>query len=215
FKALVTRKQNLLAILFLIGVYSFWNTVAGQAGMFMPDVYRASGLTDPAHQYFLQSFLWGMTIIGTFVFMALGDRMSRRLLFFIGAALGIAGWVVLVYMPNGTPTLFGFAILWGFASGIGAQAFYGLWTAELFATQYRASAQGLLFFTARIMVGVLSYGFPVWLEVLGLPTLGGILIAILAVSMIVGTVWAPNTQGKSLEEIEDERYGAEQRDALV
>ncbi|MGI6877241.1 MFS transporter [Microbacterium sp. gxy059] len=207
FKALLGRRQNVLALLFLVGVYAFWNTVAGQAGMFMPDVYRASGLDDAAQQYFLQAFLWTMTVIGTFVFMALGDRMSRRLLFFIGAALGIAGWIVLVYLPNGTPTLFGFAILWGFASGIGAQAFYGLWTAELFATQYRASAQGFLFFVARIMVGVLSYGFPVWLEVLGLPTLGGILIAILAVSLLVGTIWAPDTQGKTLEQIEEERYG--------
>jgi inositol transporter-like SP family MFS transporter len=207
FKALLGRKQNLLALLFLVGVYAFWNTVAGQAGMFMPDVYNATGLTDSAQQYFLQSFLWTMTVVGTFTFMWLGDRMSRRLLFFIGAVLGIAGWVVLVYLPSGPVSLFGFAILWGFASGIGAQAFYGLWTAELFATQYRASAQGVLFFTARIMVGVLSYGFPVWLEVLGLHTLAAILIAILAVSMLVGTIWAPKTQGKTLEEIEEERYG--------
>jgi inositol transporter-like SP family MFS transporter len=57
------------------------------------------------------------------------------------------------------------------------------------------------------MVGVLSYGFPVWLEVLGLHTLAAILIAILAVSMLVGTIWAPKTQGKTLEEIEEERYG--------
>ena len=209
FKALLTRKQNLLAIAFLIGVYAFWNTVAGQAGMFMPNVYRASGLTDSAQQYFLQAFLWTMTVVGTGVFMWLGDRMSRRLLFFIGAVLGIAGWVVLVYLPDGPLPLWGFAILWGFASGIGAQAFYGLWTAELFATQYRASAQGLLFFAARIMVGVLSFGFPVWLDVLGLPTLGAILIGILAVSLLVGTIWAPNTQGKTLEQIERERYGAD------
>ncbi|MGO1235235.1 MAG: MFS transporter [Microbacterium gubbeenense] len=209
FKALLGRKQNLMAIAFLIGVYAFWNTVAGQAGMFMPNVYRASGLTDSAQQYYLQAFLWTMTVVGTFVFIWLGDRMSRRLLFFIGAALGIAGWVVLVYLPDGPLPLWGFAILWGFASGIGAQAFYGLWTAELFATQYRASAQGLLFFAARIMVGLLSFGFPIWLDVLGLPTLGAILIAILAVSLIVGTVWAPDTQGKSLEQIERERYGAE------
>lgn len=215
FKALLGRKQNILALLFLIGVYAFWNTVAGQAGIFMPRVYDASGFTDAQQQFLLQSFLWGMTVVGTFVFMSLGDRMSRRLLFFIGAVMGIAGWVVLVYMPVSPVSLFGFAILWGFASGIGAQAFYGLWTAELFATQYRASAQGFLFFVARIMVGILSYGFPVWLVTLGLHTLGAILIGILAVSLVVGTLFAPNTRGKSLEQIEDERYGTAKDDALV
>ncbi|WP_156761199.1 MFS transporter [Microbacterium karelineae] len=213
FKALLGRKKNLTALLFLIGVYGFWNTVAGQAGIFMPRVYDAAGFTNSQQQFFLQSFLWLCTVIGTyFGFMLLADRMSRRLLYFIGAAMGIAGWVVLVYLPASGWTMFAFAVLWGLASGIGAQAFYGLWTAELFSTQYRASAQGLLFFAARIMVGLLSYGFPVWLVSMGLHGLGAILIAILAVSLIVGSIWAPNTQGKSLEEIEQERYGADEPD---
>lgn len=206
-KALFGRRQNLTALLFLIGVYGFWNTVAGQAGIFMPRVYTAAGFTDAQAQFFLQSFLWLCTVLGTFVFMRFADTMSRRLLYFIGAAMGIAGWVVLVYVPESTATMFGFAILWGFASGIGAQAFYGLWTAELFSTRYRASAQGVLFFAARIMVGILSYGFPVWLVSLGLQGLGAILIAVLTVALLVGTIWAPNTRGKTLEQIEDERYG--------
>lgn len=206
-KTLFGRRQNLTALLFLIGVYGFWNTVAGQAGIFMPRVYTAAGFTDAQAQFFLQSFLWLCTVLGTFVFMRFADTMSRRLLYFIGAAMGIAGWVVLVYVPESTATMFGFAILWGFASGIGAQAFYGLWTAELFSTRYRASAQGVLFFAARIMVGILSYGFPVWLVSLGLQGLGAILIAVLTVALLVGTIWAPNTRGKTLEQIEDERYG--------
>ncbi|MGO1770191.1 MAG: MFS transporter [Microbacterium sp.] len=215
-KGLFSRKKNLVAIVFLVGVYGFWNTVAGQAGIFMPRVYTAAGFTDAQQQFFLQSFLWLCTVIGTyFGFMLLADRMSRRLLYFIGAAMGIAGWVVLVYVPASGLTMFLFALLWGLASGIGAQAFYGLWTAELFSTRYRASAQGFLFFAARIMVGVLSYGFPVWLTSMGLHGLGAILIAILAVSLLVGTIWAPRTQGKTLEEIEEERYGDREARELV
>ncbi|NHI15725.1 MFS transporter [Microbacterium excoecariae] len=216
FRGLFSRKKNITALIFLVGVYGFWNTVAGQAGIFMPRVYDAAGFTNSQQQFFLQSFLWLCTVIGTyFGFMALADRMSRRLLYFIGAVMGIAGWVVLVYVPASTGTMFAFAILWGLASGIGAQAFYGLWTAELFSTGYRASAQGFLFFTARIMVGILSYGFPVWLTTMGLHGLGAILIAILSVSLLVGTIWAPKTQGKTLEEIEEERYGSEKEAARV
>ncbi|WP_324013879.1 MFS transporter [Microbacterium sp. JZ37] len=208
-KALFGRKQNLTARLFLIGVYGFWNTVAGQGGIFMPRVYDAAGLTNAQQQFFLQSLLWLFTVLGTyFGFMRFADRVSRRLLYVIGAVMGIAGWVVLVYLPASAVTMLAFAVLWGFASGIGAQAFYGLWTAELFSTRYRASAQGVLFFAARIMVGILSYGFPVWLTTMGLHGLGALLIAILAVALLVGAIWAPETRGKTLEEIEEERYGA-------
>lgn len=93
------------------------------------------------------------------------------------------------------------------AAGIGAQAFYGVWAGELFATPYRASAQGVLFFAARISVGLLSYWFPTLLVTIGLAKLGLIMIALLAVAAIVGGLWAPKTQGKTLEQIEVERYG--------
>ena len=215
-KALFSRKQNLTALLFLVGVYGFWNTVAGQAGIFMPRVYTAAGLTDSQQQFFLQALLWAFTVLGTyFGFMRFADRVSRRVLYFIGAVMGIAGWVVLVYVPASTFTMLAFAVLWGFASGIGAQAFYGLWTAELFSTRYRASAQGVLFFAARVMVGVLSYGFPVWLNTMGLHGLGALLIGILSVALLVGTIWAPDTQGKTLEQIEEERYRSSSREKLT
>jgi hypothetical protein len=74
-----------------------------------------------------------------------------------------------------TPLLVVFAVLWGISAGIGAQAFYALWTAEMFATPYRATAQGLLFFVARILVGVLSYFFPVMLASQGVPAVGALI----------------------------------------
>ena len=114
---------------------------------------------------------------------------------------------VLVIAAPGLASLLLFAIAWGISAGIGAQAFYGLWTAELFATKYRASAQGMLFMLARVMVGLLSLVFPVLLTSWGLPQLGLLIIGLLVAALLIGTIWAPRTEGKSLEQIERERYG--------
>lgn len=53
FFQLFTNKNNLIALVFLIGVYGLWNTVAGQAGIFQPRIYEATGLTDARSQYLL------------------------------------------------------------------------------------------------------------------------------------------------------------------
>ncbi|NYI71238.1 inositol transporter-like SP family MFS transporter [Naumannella cuiyingiana] len=207
-KALLSRKQNITALIFLFGVYAIWGAVAGQMGIFMPRVYETAGVESPTTQNLLQVLLWGCTVAATyFGFMLLADRMSRRLLYGIGAALGVAAWLILVFAHVTGPMLIAFAVLWGVSAGIGAQAFYGLWTAELFATRYRASAQGVLFCLARIVVGLLSYWFPTLLATRGVPFVGVIMIALLVVALLIGVLFAPDTRGKSLEQIELERYG--------
>ena len=206
--ALFSKKANITALLFLFGVYGCWNLVAGQAGIFMPRVYAATGVHEPVKQYLLQVLLWACTVAATyFGFMLFADRMSRRALYGGGALLGIAGWIALVFAPPGWTSLLVFAIAWGTSAGIGAQAFYGLWTAELFATPYRASAQGVLFFAARIAVGLLSSAFPLLLTKSGIGFVGALLIGFLILAMIIGTTWAPETRGKALLQIEAERYG--------
>jgi len=207
-RGLLSDRRNLGALLFLLGVYGLWNTVAGQAGIFQPRVYDAAGLHDATQQNLLQVLVWTLTAAATyFGFMRFGDRVSRRWLYFGGALLGVIAWVVLVFAPPGLASLLFFAIAWGISAGIGAQAFYGLWTAELFATKYRASAQGMLFMLARVMVGLLSLVFPVLLTSWGLPQLGMLIIGLLVAALLIGTIWAPRTEGKSLEQIERERYG--------
>jgi len=208
-RGLFSRRVNVTALLFLGGIYLFWNTVAGQAGIFMPRVYDAAGLHSPIAQDMLQVLVWGCTVAATyFGFMRYADRMSQRLLYVIGAALGVAGWVVLVaFTDGGVPTMLAFAVLWGVSAGIGAQAFYGLWASELFATPYRASAQGVMFCVVRSFTGLLSYFFPTLLAITGLTGVGLLLIGLLLVALIIGAVWAPQNRGKSLRQIELERYG--------
>jgi MFS transporter, SP family, inositol transporter len=208
FRELLSNRRNLTALLFLTGVYALWNLVAGQMGIFMPRVYETAGVESATQQNLLQVLLWTMTVVATyFGFMLLGDLVDRRLLYGVGAVLGIAAWAILVFSHVTMPLLIVFAVLWGISAGIGAQAFYALWTAEMFATPYRATAQGLLFFVARILVGVLSYFFPVMLASQGVPAVGTLMIVFLVISLLVGVIGAPNTRGKSLEEIEVERYG--------
>ncbi|WP_410875993.1 MFS transporter [Nocardia sp. A7] len=208
-RGLFSRRINITALLVLIGIYGFWNTVAGQAGIFMPRVYESAGVESAVQQNLLQVLVWGCTVAATyFGFMAYGDRVSQRLLYVIGAALGVLAWCVLVFFTDaGMPTLLVFAVLWGVSSGIGAQAFYSLWTSELFATSYRASAQGFMFFVVRSATGLLSYFFPTLLAATGLTVVGLLLIGLLTVALAIGAVFAPNTQGKTLREIEIERYG--------
>jgi inositol transporter-like SP family MFS transporter len=210
-RGLFSRKVNIAALLFLGGIYLFWNTVAGQAGIFMPRVYDAAGLHSPVAQNMLQVLVWGCTVTATyFGFMRYADRMSQRLLYVIGAALGIVGWIVLVaFTDGGVPTMLAFAVLWGVSAGIGAQAFYSLWASELFATPYRASAQGVMFCVVRSFTGLLSYFFPTLLAVTGLTGVGLLLIGLLTVALVIGAVWAPETRGKSLRQIELERYGSQ------
>lgn len=208
-RGLFTRKVNITALLFLMGIYGFWNTVAGQAGIFMPRVYESAGVESAVQQNLLQVLVWGATVAATyFGFMRYADRISQRLLYVVGAALGIAAWCILVFFTDaGLPTLLTFAVLWGVSSGIGAQAFYGLWASELFATPYRASAQGFMFFIVRSATGLLSYFFPTMLAATGLTTVGMLLVGLLTVALAIGAICAPKTQGKTLHEIEVERYG--------
>jgi len=216
-RGLFSRRINIAALLVLIGIYGFWNTVAGQAGIFMPRVYDSAGVHSATQQDLLQVLVWGCTVAATyFGFMAYADRISQRVLYVIGAALGVLAWCVLVFFTDaGMPTLLVFAVLWGISSGIGAQAFYSLWTSELFATPYRASAQGFMFLVVRSATGLLSYFFPTMLAATGLTVVGLLLVGLLTVALIIGAVYAPRTQGKTLREIEIERYGASVPESAV
>lgn len=205
---LFSKAVNVKALVFLFGIYGFWGICAGQMGIFMPRVYATAGVSSPVEQNLLQVLLWGCTVLATWLgFMRYGDRVSRRVLYSAGAALGIFAWILLVFAEVSLPVLLFFAVCWGVSAGIGAQAFYSVWASELFATRFRASAQGVLFFAARVAIGLLSYFFPTMLASQGVPAVGLLMIGLLAVALVVGAVWAPNTQGKSLREIEVERYG--------
>ncbi|SFO90454.1 MFS transporter [Salibacterium halotolerans] len=205
---LFTIKANRQALFLLVGIYLFWNLTSGAMGYFMPYIFENVGGLSNESANLLQAVLWFFTVVLTyFGFMLLGDKMSRRLLFSIGAVAGIAAWVMLTFAGMSWPVLITFVILWGGSAGIGAQAFYGLWAAELFPTRYRASAQGLMFFIVRSGIAIWSFVLPTVMATLGFQAAGIVMIIFLVIHLIIGVALAPNTLGKSLSTIEEERFG--------
>lgn len=207
-KELFTDPVNLKAMLLLIGIYLFWNLTSGAMGYFMPFIYESVGGLSSAQANILQAILWFLTVLTTyFGFMKLGDKVNQRLLFSIGAAMGIVAWVILTFAPMNWVSLILFVVLWGSAAGIGAQAFYALWTSELFPTRYRAGAQGMMYFIVRTGISIYSFVLPTILTTLGFKVTGIIMISFLVIHAVIGVVLTPKTQGKTLSQIEEERYG--------
>lgn len=199
---------SLKTLLFLVGVYMFWNLVSGAMGFFMPFVYETVGGLSNLQANLLQAVLWAFTSLASyFGFAKLGDKINHRVFFFVGAAMAVISWVILTFIGMSWVGLWAFVIIWGISAGIGAQAFYALWSTELFPTKFRGGAQGVMFFIVRGSAGIWSIVFPLILASLGFAVAGTFMICLLVVSLIIGVIWTPKTRGKSLDEITHERYG--------
>lgn len=77
----------------------------------------------------------------------------------------------------------------------------------MFPTLLRSTAQGVMFAVVRIALGVFSFFVP-FLTATGFTTLAWILVGFLSVSGVIGFVWAPRNEGKSLEQLDAERVAA-------
>ncbi len=203
-KSLFTPR-HLKAMLFLVAMYGLWNLWAGTNGFFFPYILRTVGSQSQATSVALQAagFTVSMLSIG-FVFMRLADRVNQRLLFVAAALIQIAGMALLALFPLTLPVAMAYLFLTQFGGGFGQQSFFQLWSAELFPTLLRATAQGMTFAVVRIGLGLWSFFVPV-LTSTGFTTLAWILTGFLAASALVGLIWAPRHEGKSLDEIQRER----------
>lgn len=214
---------NVKTIVFLVAVYLTWNLAAGTNGQFMPYLYAAAGNIDSVGQSLLGVVQWVLVAVCSLaVFSKLGDKVPHRMLFGASALLALASWVCIAIfgaaLNNGTTDsmgwcLWAYVILWGVSAGFSAQCFYALWGTELFPTRYRGGAQGIMFFLVRAALGIWS--------LVGVGAIMGdistnpagffpaalIMCAVLVVSLVVGVVWCPDTQGKTLDQITEERYG--------
>lgn len=202
------KGRYLTSIFGLVGMYGFWNLWAGTNGFFFPYILRTVGAATQAQSVAIQalSFAIGMASIW-FVFMRLSDRVNQRTLFAVSAVIQVAGMALLALFPLTIPVALLYVFLLQFGGGFGAQSFFQLWSSEMFPTALRATAQGICFAVVRITLGVFSFFVPT-LTATGFTTLAWILTGFLVVSGVIGMLWAPRNEGKSLEQLEMERQSS-------
>ena len=134
FRKLFNRRVNITALVFLAVIYTCWNQAASQNGIFLPTILSSMGYETLQTDLF-SMLSWGFVIISTFIFMGLVDRVPYRWHYLVGGVLAIVSWIVLVFGPSDAAwTAFGYTVIWGLSAGPSAQAFYSVWSPELFAT---------------------------------------------------------------------------------
>lgn len=212
FGRLFTDKRNVKTILFLAGMYLSWNLVASVMGFFQPHIYETAGGLSNSDANLLTAGQWIIIIATTFGLSLVIDHFDQRKLFFVGVSAAVLAWVMVAFIGvNSLAGLLVFTALWAIQGGISVQTFYALWASELFPAKFRAAAQGVMFFLVRGLSALWGLGF-VYIygpHGEGFRTAAFIMMGLLLISLIIGTVFAPDTRGKTLEQITEDRYGKE------
>jgi inositol transporter-like SP family MFS transporter len=197
--------QFVRSMAFLTGMYGIWNLFSGTEGFFFQYMMRTVGHQTQtlAVTFDLATYLLGLFAI-VFIFMRYVDRVNQRLLYGLSALITVVAMPLLAIFPLTLTTIWLFIVLSAIGQGFGAQAFFQLWSAELFPTLLRSTAQGIMFAVVRIGLGVWSFFVPV-LASSNFTTLWWVLTGFVFVSGLIGVIWGPRNEGKSLEQIEAEQ----------
>ena len=188
------------ALAFLIVMYGVWNLVAGTYGLFFPYILDAVGSTTDRANLALQAIWFLATALSVAcVYMPLIDRVSRRKMLIASSILQLAAFIPFIFFDVTFTTALINVVLFGAGAGIGQQSLFQLWSGELFPTLLRSTAQGFMFGVVRIALGGWILLLPV-IQDAGFRTLSVILFGMLAVSGLVGVLFAPETTGRDLRE---------------
>lgn len=209
-KILFSNNIAVKTVCYLAAFYLAWNLVASVMGFFQQHIYETAGGVSNEQANWMSCIQWVIIVAVTFVVSRIVDKTSHKAIFVFGLIMAISAWVVIVAIGvNGPIGLWTFVLLWGIQAGSSPQIFYALWGSELFPAKFRAGAQGLMFFIVRGLSAlwglVFTYIYGEHGE--GFTIAAYCMIALLTISLVVGAIGAPNTRGRSLDDITRERYG--------
>ena len=206
---LFSNKTAIKTVCFLAGIYLTWNLVASVMGFFQPHIYETAGGVSNETANWMNCIQWAIIVGITFIVSKIIDRTSHKMIYVFGLLVAISAWLIIVTIGvNGRAGLWAFSILWGIQGGTSVQIFYALWGTELFPAKFRAGAQGLMFFIVRGLSAVwgIIFTYIYGENGEGFTIAAYCMIILLLISLVVGFIGAPNTRGKSLKQITEERY---------
>lgn len=194
---------------FIIPIYIFWGVPAGTFGMFLPFFFKDIGFTTTTLAY-LGDIMWFVTaIIGVVaVYMQFSDKLNRNVMYAVSAALCALAFAMPIFLP--------FSILWvaffnvigfGFGHGMWLWPQTRVWSTELFPTEIRNSAQGFAWAWMRFALGVWSLVLPTLVAMVGYRAVAVVATVFFILNIIIGYLYGPKSQGKSLEDVLKDFYG--------
>ncbi|MFB6343748.1 MFS transporter [Saccharicrinis sp. FJH62] len=199
--------SNLKGLVYTAVIYLFWNLAAGTAGIFNPYIIKTLNAGSQAMSVGLSSAGFIIFIIVTLiVFMPHSDRnfKTRRTIWAVGAIMQVVAYGMLLFLPFTIPVIIANILMFSSGAALAGEAFYKVFSQELFPTIFRGTAQGLTFGISRTLLGVWSFFVPALANV-GIEPVAGLLTFFLIISGAVGFFFMPDTSGKSLEQIAQER----------
>lgn len=210
-KLLFTSRVAVRTVCFLAVIYLSWNLVASVMGFFQPHIYESAGGMSNKDANMLSCVSWAVVVLTTYIVSLLVDKVAHRIFYIFGLLCALTAWFIIIGIGvSNIVWLWVFTILWGINNGCSVQLFYALWGTELFPAKFRAGAQGLMFFLVRGLSAVWGLVFTsIYGENgEGFNIAAWCMVTLLLISLVVGVIGAPKTQGKSLTQITKERYGS-------
>ncbi|HKJ42275.1 MAG TPA: MFS transporter [Sunxiuqinia sp.] len=199
--------SNLNGLAYTVIIYLFWNLAAGTAGIFNPYIIKTIGASSQAMSVGLSSAGFLIFILVTLiVFMPHSDRSfkTRKTIWAVGAIMQIVAYGMLLFLPFTIPVIIANILMFSSGAALAGEAFYKVFSQEIFPTIFRGTAQGLTFGVSRTLLGVWSFFVPALASV-GIVPVAALLTFFLVISGAVGFFFMPDTSGKSLEQIAQER----------
>jgi inositol transporter-like SP family MFS transporter len=199
--------SNLKGLAYTVIIYLFWNLAAGTAGIFNPYIIKTLNAGSQAMSVGLSSAGFIIFIIVTLlVFMPYSDKSfkTRKTIWAIGAIMQVVAYGLLVFLPFTIPVIILNILLFSAGAALAGEAFYKVFSQEIFPTIFRGTAQGLSFGISRTILGFWSFFVPAMAN-MGIELVAGLLTFFLIISGAVGFFFMPDTSGKSLEQIAQER----------
>jgi inositol transporter-like SP family MFS transporter len=203
YRALFSSRKLRRRLIFLMPIYLLWGLPAGTYGFFEPTLFKTVGAHSLATSDGLDILWFGSAIIAVvFVFMPLNDRIDRRILYAISAALCAGGFFLLVFAPiSNIWVALGNILLFGVGQGVGLWPLQRIWSVELFPTELRNTAQGFLWSVMRILLGIWSYFLLDFTGAVGFSMVALAMALMFTYNLVVGGLFGPKTAGVALEEI--------------
>lgn len=195
-------RTALPALLFLVPLVSVWNIPAGTYGFFFPYLLGTAGAHSTLASDFLNMLLFVIGILTLTVFVFIGDRVNRRLVYSVFSLVAAVGFLVFLVIPvsNIAGVLINLALM-----GVGGFSVtfhvWSVWSTELFPTEVRASAQGWTVAVSRFVIGGWSLALPLVLDNAGFTEVAVILAVMYLFGAVFGGLFGPSTQGRALERI--------------